>query len=338
MAEIKVLSRSDVAKVTNMKDIITCVENVYQQKCLGQTEVWPTTFYEFDPGHADMDIKSGYLKKEKIFGHKTVSWFGVNSEKGMPELTGAIMIFSAETGMPMGLLDASWITGMRTGAAGAIGAKYLARKDSKHLLIVGCGGQAVFQIAAMLTVFPELERITVSNPRNAAKAELFIAGIVERLDKEFSIDCDGVTFESAGSPEQALKTADIVITVTPSKEPLIKKEWVRPGTHVSCIGADAEGKEELDPEIMRGARIFVDDKIHCVSAGEIEIPIKMGVIEEKDIVGEIGELILGQKPGRKNAEEITVFDATGMALLDLAAGKAALDAAGKLKLGQGAEL
>ena len=338
MTAIKVLSRSDVAQVTNMKDMIACVEDVYQQKCLGETEVWPTTFYEFDPGHADMDIKSGYLKKEKIFGHKTVSWFGANREKGMPELTGAIMIFSAETGMPMGLLDASWITGMRTGAAGAIGAKYLARKDSKQLLVVGCGEQAIFQIAAMLTVFPGMEKITVANPRNAAKAQAFVSGIPGHLKNEFSIDCRDITLESAGSPEEALKTADIVITVTPSKEPLIKKEWVRPGTHFSCIGADAEGKEELDPEIMRGARIFVDDQVHCVSAGEIEIPLKTGVIGERDIIGEIGELILGQKPGRKNAEEITVFDATGMALLDLAAGKTALDAAEKLKLGQGAEL
>ena len=321
-----------------MQDIIASTESVYCQECLGQTEVWPTTFYEFDPGRADMDIKSGYLKGAGIFGHKTVSWFGGNSAKGLPELTGAIMVFSAETGMPLGVLDASYITSMRTGAAGAIGAKYLARKGAKNLLLLGCGGQAIFQIAAMLTVFPNLKRITVSNPHSIARAQGVVDGLPQRLKAEFGIDCSGVKLTAAGSPEEALKTADIVITVTPSRAPLIKKEWVRPGTHFSCIGADAEGKEEVDPAIMENVRIFVDDKVHCVAAGEIEIPIKQGIITPDDVAGEIGELILGRKEGRRSDDEITVYDAAGMALLDLAAAKAALEAAEKLGLGQTVEL
>lgn len=338
MAQIKVLNRQDVAKVTRMWDIIAGTESVYCQKCLGQTEVWPTTFYEFAPGHADMDIKSGYLKGAGVFGHKTVSWFGGNRAKGLPELTGAIMLFSAETGMPLGVLDASYITGMRTGAAGAIGAKYLARKGAKRLLLLGCGGQAVFQIAAMLTVFPNLEQITVSNPRNSVRAQDFINRLPARLKAEFGIDCSGVKFAAVGSLEKVLQTADIVITVTPSRAPLIKKEWVRPGTHFSCIGADAEGKEEIDPAIMENARIFVDDKVHCIAAGEIEIPIKQEIITPDDVAGEIGELILGKKEGRSSDDEITVYDATGMALLDIAAAKAALEAAEKLGLGQTVEL
>lgn len=338
MAQIKVMNRQNVAKVTRMQDIIACVESVYSQKCMGQTEVWPTTFYEFDPGCADMDIKSGYLKGAGVFGHKTVSWFGGNGARGLPELTGAIMVFSAETGMPLGVLDASYITGMRTGAAGAIGAKYLARKGAENLLILGCGGQAIFQIAAMLTVFPSLEQITVSNPHSIVRAQSFVNQLPERLKTEFDLDCSGIKLAAASSPEETLKTADIVITVTPSREPLIKKEWVRPGTHFSCIGADAEGKEEIDPAIMETARIFVDDKVHCVAAGEIEIPIKKGIITPDDVAGEIGELILGRKDGRRSDDEITVYDATGMALLDIAAAKAALEAAERLGLGQTVEL
>ncbi len=338
MAKIKVLSQQDVANVTSIQDIIASTESVYCQKCLGQTEVWPTTFYEVVPGRADMDIKSGYLKDAGIFGHKTVSWFGGNSAKGLPELTGAIMVFSAETGMPLGVLDAAYITGMRTGAAGAIGAKYLARKGAKHLLLLGCGGQAIFQIAAMLTTFPDLEQITVSNPRSIVRTQDFVNHLPERLNAEFDLTCSGVKLTAAGSPEEALKTADIVVTVTPSKTPLIKKKWVRPGTHFSCIGADAEGKEELDPAILENARIFVDDKMHCVATGEIEIPIKKGIITPDDVAGEIGELILGKKEGRSSGDEITVYDATGMALLDIAAAKAALEAAERLGLGQTVEL
>ncbi len=338
MPQIRILSRQDVARVTCMQDMIACVEEVYRQKALGQTQVWPTTFYEFDPGHADMDIKSGYLKAPGIFGHKTVSWFGGNSEKGLPELTGAIMVFSAETGLPLGLLDASYITGMRTGASGAIGAKYLARPDSSHLLVVGCGGQAIFQIAAMLTAFPGLRQVTVSNPRSLSRAEAFVSTLPRRLTEEFGLSVSAVRFAAAASPEQALETADVVITVTPSRAPLIQKEWVRSGTHFSCIGADAEGKEELDPRLFSGACVFVDDAVHCTLAGEVELPLKQGILRPEDISGEIGDLLLGKLPGRADARQTTIFDATGMALLDLAAAKTALDAAAQLGLGRVVEL
>lgn len=338
MAKIKVLSGKEIARVTDMNKIIACVEDVYCQKAQGETVVWPTTFYEFDPGHADMDIKSGYLKRAGIFGHKTVSWFGANGEKGLPELTGAIMVFSARTGLPLGVLDGSYITGIRTGAAGAIGAKYLARKDSRRLLVVGSGNQAFYQIAAMLTVFPGLERVTVANPLSAQHARQFVDALPGRLERELGIRCGGVALSAVGSPETALADADIVITVTPSKTPLVRKEWVKPGTHFSCIGADAEGKEELDPQLTAGARIFVDDTVHCVSSGEVELPIKAGIISEADIIGEIGELILGKKQGRTSEDDITIYDATGMALLDLAAAKAALDAADERQLGQTVEL
>lgn len=293
MATIKVLGKKEIAQVTDMKKVIACVEDVYCQKAKGETVVWPTTFYEFNPGHADMDIKSGYLRGAGIFGHKTVSWFGDNGSKGLPEL------------------------------AGAIGAKYLARKDSKHLLVVGSGNQALYQIAAMLTVFPGLERITVANPLSAQYAQEFVDALPGRLERELGVNYGGVALSAAESPEAALADSDIVITVTPSKAPLIKKEWVKPGTHFSCIGADAEGKEEIAPQIMAGAKIFVGDMSHCVAAGEVEVPIKKRIISEADIIGEIGQLILGERQGRISDSDITIYDATGMALLDLAAAKAA---------------
>lgn len=334
MSLIQVLNQKEVAQVTSLDNVIRCVEDVYVQNCLGKTVVWPTTFYEFSPGVADMDIKSGYLKNMGIFGHKTVSWFGPNSQLGIPELTGAIMLFSAKTGMPVGLLDAAFITGIRTGAAGAIGAKYLARPDSRHLLVVGCGNQAFFQIAAMLTLFPALETITVANPRCLSHAQDFVASLPKRLEETFSLTCPATSLRAVQSPKEALQTSDIVITATSSKEPLIKRDWVRPGTHFSCIGADAEGKEELDPLLFEHARIFVDDPVHCIAAGEIEIPLKKGIISKESITGEIGELICQKKAGRTDSREITVFDATGMAILDLAVAKATLDAAKAQGLGQ----
>lgn len=336
--EIKVLSKADIMQVVDMKRIIAGVEEVYRLKSCGETEVWPTVFYEFTPGKADMDIKSGLLKSTKIFGHKTVTWFGSNKDLGIPELMGVIVIYDATTGIPLGVLDAAYITGIRTGAAGAIGAKYLARENSENLLVLGTGNQAVFQIAAMLTYFGGLTKIRVANAMHPENAVAFVSGIQERLQNEFGLVCKGVSFESVSNLGEAVSGSDIIITVTPSRRPVIKKEWVRPGTHLSCIGADMSGKEEIDPEILRDSKIYVDDKEHCMAVGEIEIPLKTGVIKEENIVGEIGDLLECKITGRSIAEEITVFDATGMALLDIAAAKTALDLAAEKNLGSNVNL
>lgn len=316
---IPYIDAQQVRQNFTMTDAISCTENVYKLKARGKTVVWQTVFYEFDPGHADMDIKSGYLPEEHIFGHKTVAFMEKNIEKGLPELVGLIAVFSSETGMPLGLVDGSSVTGMRTGAAGAIGAKYLARRDSKKALIVGTGNQAPFQIAALLSVFPQLETVRVANPRNAERAAAFVQKIGKKLNDEFAIDAASVSFEAVTELEGTVSDSDIIITVTPSRKPLIKREWVKPGTHFSCIGADMEGKQELDSAIFENAVVFVDDKAHCISSGEIELPLKQGVLSEDKICGELGELILGSVAGRRSDEDITVFDSTGMALVDLAA-------------------
>lgn len=226
--------------------------------------------------------------------------------------------------MPIGILDASYITGIRTGAAGAIGAKYLARADSRNLVLVGSGNQALFQIAAMGTLFPGLRKLTVVNVRTPDHAARFTAALPRMLADQFGLDLAGVTLAPSGDLEAALSDADIVVTATPSKTPLVRKDWVRPGTHFSCMGADMAGKQELESALLAGAPIFADDLEHCIAAGEMEIPLKQGAISQGDIAGEIGDLILGKAPGRQQEDEITICDSTGMALLDIAAAKAAL--------------
>ena len=333
MFEIKVLSKEDIMRVIDMRRVIKGVENVYRLKSRNMTEVWPTVFYEFEPGRADMDIKSGLLKSERLFGHKTVTWFGANKKLGIPELIGVIVIYDADTGSPLGVLDASYITGIRTGAAGALGAIYLARKNSKNLLILGAGNQAGFQVAAMLTLFDGLQTVRIADTLNPENAVTFVAGIRDRLKSEFNITGKDVVFESVDNLAEAVSESDIIITVTPSRKPVIKKEWVKPGTHFSCIGADMSGKEEIDPDIFENAVLYVDDKKHCMEVGEIEIPLKTGIISEENILGEIGDLIEGKKCGRSDDEEITIFDATGMALLDIATAKIALELANEKDLG-----
>lgn len=338
MYNIKVLSYEDVKQVSELKKVIECVKNVYISKSNDETEVWPTVVKEFDIGVSDLDIKSGYLKSMGIYGHKTVSLFTQNQEKGIPTLNGIINVFEDETGRCLGIMDGSYITSLRTGAAGALGAKYLARPESKTLMILGSGNQATYQIAATLTLISTIERVIVVNALDYTLAVDFVKTIKNRLEAEFKLDVTHVSFEAAKDIAIATGESDIIITVTPSRTPIIRKAWVRPGTHFSCVGSDMSGKEELDPEIMSNAKIFVDDKRHCIEVGEIEIPLKKGIINEDDIVGELGDLIAEKVEGRINQEDITIFDTTGIALLDIAAGKAVLESAEEKHIGITASL
>ena len=328
MKQVAILSKEDTQKVLKIEDVIKAVDSVYRQKAEGKAVVWPMVFYEFEPGVADMDIKSGWLKDSGIFGLKLVSWFLKNPEKGLPQLTGTLMVMNAETGEPLGFLDAAYITGIRTGAAGALGAKYLARPESEKLLLVGAGHVAQFQIAAMLVLFPELKEIMIYDPLDFEKAVTFAEKMPDILKDDFGISTDirpAFIPVDVGEIEKAVGESDIIITVTPSRSPIIKESWVRKGTHFSCIGADLPGKEEIDPEIFKVARVFADDIPQCCRVGELEIPVAKGFISAEDVAGEIGDVATGKVQGRENDNQITIFDATGTALLDLITGKLALD-------------
>ncbi|WP_205127961.1 ornithine cyclodeaminase family protein [Paenibacillus amylolyticus] len=329
---MRFLSDNDVRQGLNVPQVIHLVETVYKARSEHNTETWPTIFYDFVPGKADMDIKSGYLKSDKVFGHKTITWFAENEAKQLPTLTGLINVFDAETGRPFGITEASFITGIRTGASGAIGAKYLARTDSETLLVVGSGNQAIFQIACALSVLPNLKTVCVA-ARDQEKLISFVNTLPHRLQSEFCTNIENVTFEVAESLEEAVKNSDIIITVTSSRTPIIKREWVKEGTHLSCIGADMAGKQEVDSKLISQARLYVDDREHCIHVGEIEIPLKEGKITESHICGEIGDLILGKIEGRTSNQQITIFDATGMAILDIYAAKMALQNAEERNLG-----
>jgi alanine dehydrogenase len=338
MINIKVLKKEDTQKVLKMDEVITTVEEVYEAQSAGNTVIYPLITEEFVPGSAEMDIKSGWIKNKNIYGLKVVSWFENNEKINLPALLGTILILDSTTGAPKGILDGGYITGIRTGAAGAIGAKLLARKNSKKLLVVGAGVVAFYQVAATLLTFPELEKVMIYDGLDYSNAERFVNGLKNKLCSELNIDSGTTKFEAVKDIAAATGDSDIIITVTPSREPIIKKEWVKPGTHFSCIGSDMEGKEEIEPEIFEGAKIYVDDINQCINVGEIEIPIKKGIISEKNITGVIGDVITGKATGRDSDEQITIFDATGTALIDLLTGLLALERAEEKGLGQTVEL
>ena len=328
MFEITVLNQAETVRLLKMPDVINVVKDVYKMKASDGTVVFPLVFHEFEPGVSDMDIKSGWLKAGGIWGMKVVSWFGENPKKDLPALVGTVLVFDDKTGAPIGILDGAHITGMRTGAAGALGAKYLARPNAETLLLVGAGHAAFFQVAAVLALLPNIKQMLIYDGLSFENAQKFASGLPDKLHKSFGFETAGkVSFTAVEDIAAATGQSDIIITVTPAKAPIIKKEWVKPGTHFSCIGADMADKEEIDPALFAGARVFADDIPQCVNVGELEIPIATGVIQKENIAGEIGEVILGKTPGRQNDEQITIFDATGTALLDLLTAHLALKAA-----------
>lgn len=337
MSVIKVLSAEQIESIFTIPMAIQAVERAYMEKHSGQSGTWPMVFHEFDPGHADLDIKSGHLGGADTYGLKVVSWFGDNPGKGLPALFGTSLLFDLSTGAPKALLNAGPITHYRTGAAAAIGAKYLARPDAKTLLIAGCGGLAPYLAAAAITALPGLERVLLTDPKFPENGEKLCPSIMEKVGE--LLKAGGVSHRAEFLPaelEAGVKQADIIFTATPAYEPYLKAEWVRPGTHLSCIGADMSGKEEVEPGLFHIARVFGDDEGQCLSVGECEIPHKKGILS--GLLGEIGGVMAGSVPGRTAPEDITVFDSTGIALQDLASAAGILEAADRANLGTDVEL
>lgn len=319
-----ILTRKDVKQVVGMKETIDAVRNIYKLKADGKTVIWPLVNYEFVNEHAAMDIRSGYIKGEQLHGLKMLNNFPKNREKGLQPFNGIMMVYDSNTGIPIGIMDASYITCMRTGAAGAIGIDVLARKDAKNLMILGTGKQAAFQIAATLILRPELEKVYLVNAIDHKLADEFAKEIRGIIKIDFGLKDVKTEFIAVKKVEDAVRDSDAIITVTPSRKSIIKKEWLKPGTHLSCLGSDMETKQEIESEIFVGAKIYTDDKAQCIRVGEIEIPLKEGIIKKSDINGEIGELLNGDILGRENDEEITIFDATGLYILDLVTAKIAI--------------
>lgn len=240
-------------------------------------------------------------------GIKSVNVHPGNAAHGLPTVMAIIILTDPETGFPLAILDGTYLTAMRTGAAGAVAAKYLSRQDAEAAGFVGCGVQARTQLACLLEM-RKIKHIRIwSFPGGAACTEEFRKWASETysLDAVILADMDDVT-----------QGVDILATTTPSRVPLVRN--VSPGTHINAIGADAAGKEELFPSLLKNARIIVDDWTQASHSGEINVPLREHLLTRDDIYGELGLIVAGKLPGRRTAEEITVFDATGLAIQDIA--------------------
>ena len=337
MTELTVLNAAAIEELLTIPMAVDAVEQAYLEKYKGDAALWPMVFHEFDPGHADLDIKSGNLDGLGFYGLKVVSWFGTNPEKSLPALYGTSLLFDLATGAPKALLNAGPITDFRTGAAGAIGAKYLARPDAKTLLMAGSGALAPYLIAAALYLMPQLETVYVVNPHHPQQSAAACESILPQVEKLFA-SCGGCRAAIKASPdlEAAVKQSQIIFTATPAHQPFLKAEWVQPGTHISCVGADMSGKQEIDSTLFSGAKVFGDDTAQCLSVGECEIPYKTHAFSGE--LCEIGSVLSGAAPGRTDPDDITIFDSTGIALQDIATAAMLLQSAQKSGYGQKIQL
>lgn len=338
MSEVRIISAADVKSLFTVSAALEAAENAFLQKQSGAGKVWPMLFHEFDPGKADLDIKSGGLGDDGIYGLKLVSWNESNPSRGLPELLSNTMLLDRETGQLRALLNATPISIYRTGAAAAVGAKYLARPDSESMVLVGCGTLAPMLIASLLVAMPQLKTVTVVNPHTPAKAAARLDAIVADVDALLAADGTERTAAITASEdtEAAVRAADVIVTATMAFEPVVKDVWVKPGAHLSCIGADLRGKQEVESKLLGRARVFGDDEVQCRSIGECEMPIKQRVIS--GIESEIGAVIAKKATGRISPMEITLFDYTGTALQDLAAALAIVKLAEQKGVGTVVEL
>ncbi|MFW9959041.1 MAG: ornithine cyclodeaminase family protein [Candidatus Odinarchaeota archaeon] len=324
MDDILLLSRSEVHECLSMKDAISAVRVAYSAYAKGRVQMPAVQHLDVHRFNGEVDIKSGFIEDFRLIGTKIASGFYDNVKKGLPPGIAIIVLLELETSMPLAIMDGSHITAYRTGAAGAVAASVLARKNSTRVGILGAGTQGRMQLIALKELFDiQHAKVWDIEPDMARR-------YVEEMSTTLSIDIQAVD-----SPEKIVTDADILVTATPSRKALIQASAVHDGLHINAIGADGPGKQELDPYIMTHAsKIVVDSLSQCVQIGEIQHAISLGLIHKEDIHAEIGEILNGDKIGRENDDELTVFDATGLSAQDIAAAKMVLDRAREKGLGK----
>ncbi|SDG24050.1 L-alanine dehydrogenase [Methanolobus vulcani] len=316
------LDQSDVRSVIDMPLTLSAVENGFREHGLKKVQMPPKSYLYFEKHNGDLRTMPSFMEEKDIAGVKIVNVHPDNREKGLPTVMAVIVLNSTETGAPLAIMDGTHVTDMRTGAAGGVAAKYLARKDSHVVGMVGTGGQARTQLLALSEVM-DVEEVKITC-RNIAHCESF------EKDMKKVVNCDFTRKESI----KDVCNCDVLVTTTPVREPVVKAEWIHEGTHINAIGADAMGKQELESSIMKKARIIVDDIVQASHSGEVNVPLSQGIISESDIHAELGEVVAGVKKGRLSDEDITIFDSTGLAVQDLVTANIAYTKAVELGIGK----
>ena len=290
---------TDTDKYIDLKEVNREIETAFADHGRGFVQMPPKVYITLPEG--DFRTMPAYLPSLSLAGVKVVNVHPGNPSRGLLTVMALTIILDIATGAPVAILNATKLTDMRTGASGAVAAKYLSPKKEIVLGLIGTGRQAEAQYRA---ISQELDICEIKCwSRNSLHAEKFARAITEH-------DARSVPLEKACD-------CDILVTTTPSRLPVVRSEWVQEGTHINAMGADAPGKQELDPLLLKRGQVFVDDLSQAVHSGEINVPIIRGIFTPEEIAGTLGEVVIGMKQ-RESPDQITIFDSTGLAIQDLA--------------------
>lgn len=303
---MKILSRKQIEQVVSIPAILEAVEQGFVAYSEGKTVIPPVAALHFDNPPGDCHIKYGYAKDGKYYVVKIASGFHDNSELGLPAGNGLMLLFDKQTGGLLSiLLDEGYLTDLRTAAAGCIAAKYLAPKNVSCIGIVGTGAQAYYQLK-LLSFVTKCRQVMIWG-RNEIKAKKL---------KDHP-DFRGWQIEVAKDLAQLTADCNLIVTTTSSAKPLLFARQIRPGTHITAVGADDVGKQELDPAIFAKAeKVIVDSRSQCIELGDASYAVKKNLIKKEQLI-ELGEVIMNGSLGRASEAEITVADLTGVAIQDL---------------------
>ena len=310
MSKVILLSESDLrACVALDVAAIDCVEHAFRLLATEKVVMPPILRLDVEEHNGEVDVKTAYLPGLDSFAIKMSPGFFDNPKIGLPSLNGLMVLLSARTGMPEALLlDNGYLTAVRTAAAGAVAARWLAREDARRAAVIGAGEQARLQLKA-LTLVRGIESAAVWAPR-IDQAQRFADEMTSSL---------GLRVTACTSIDTAIDGADVAITTTPSRAPLIEPRHLQPGLHITAMGSDAEHKNEIAPAAIARATRYVCDRLAQVRVlGELHHAIEAGAVAADAVFPELGQVIAGQRPGRTGRDDVTICDLTGTGAQDTA--------------------
>jgi ectoine utilization protein EutC len=317
MRDIFILTEADLRRcVTLDLEAINVVEVAFRMLASGKVIMPPILSMDIPEAHGEVDVKTAYIPGFEGFAIKVSPGFFDNPKIGLPSLNGLMILFSAKTGLVEALLlDNGYLTDVRTAAAGAVAARHLAPADIDTASVLGTGVQARLQIEAAHHVRPFKKALVWG--RDASKAEACARDIAAKL---------GIDAQVA-SAERAVRESQLVVTTTPAREPVLKAEWLHPGLHITAMGSDQSGKNEIEPEAIAGATLYVCDRVsQAERLGELRTARDAGLLKGF-VPPELGEIVSGTKAGRVSEQDITICDLTGTGAQDTAIATHALKAA-----------
>lgn len=303
-----VLSQQDVQELLEVRECIEAVEAAFHARGSGVAAGSAVAGVPIEDGKLHAKLATLQRSRRYAVAKVNANVPANPGTRGLPAIQGLVLLFDARTGIPLAAMDSGYLTAMRTAAASAVAAKWLALPESSSFAVIGCGVQARAHVAALLQV-RLLKRLHACDVDRAA-AEAFCAD----MRSAYGIEC-----RPEGSAREAARASQIVVTLTPSHTPIISVADVGAGTFIAAVGADSENKHEIAVDLLRSAAIVVDDLEQCATIGDLHHALQEGVVKRADVRASLDQIVSGQVRGRVDDKEIIVFDSTGVAIEDAAA-------------------